>query len=929
MAIYHFSGKTVSRSQGRSAIAASAYRSASILYDERYGKTHNYSHKQDVIFSEILIPEHAPAWMKEREKLWNSVELSEKRKDAQLAREIEFSLPRELTNNQNITLAREFIQTQFVDKGMVADWSFHIDKATDGEPHPHVHVMLTMRAINADGFGQKVRAWNQKEILLGWRQSWSEHANRHLSLNGHDLHIDHRSHAERGIALEPQYKIGSAVARDRMARLEDHHRIARENGEKLFSDTRLALDSLTQQQSTFTLQELAKFVHRHTENTEQFQKVYHKIKADGEIVFLGMDAKNQERYTTCSMLSLEKKMVEEAQQLHEKEGFVVSRKLPSEDALSKQQQLAVTHLTDKGNIKCVIGYAGSGKSHMLKTCRHLWEAEGYSVKGATLSGIAAENLEKSSGIESRTLASRLYYWERGKEPLTGSDILVVDEAGMVGSRHMAKVIEEVHKYGAKLVLIGDPSQLQAIDAGAAFRAISERTGSMDLTEIRRQKESWQREATREFAKGRIQAALGQYREKGHLHGFETQAMAKSAMVEAWNETRLTKQTPLMLAYTRKDVRDLNEMAREKRRGLGELKEDHALQTDQGEKLFAVHDRVYFTQNDRMLGVKNGTLGMISSLKNKTLTIEIEGKEAVKVVTVDLEKYNHLTHGYAVTIHKSQGITVDHTYVLASRHMDRHIAYVGMSRHRERADLYYSREDFQREQDLGLALSRDRSKDISVDYELSRHKEGGNLSLLEAAEKQRQQEIKAIFSEKRGIEIDKNFMESNLSFKRDQTIYWEEPEKSRGSDLMQEFGFSPQEVERYSRECKRDLADDFSFSELHQDDEFREFKQAYEREHPELAKALSQEIKPAFEKRADVIEKKFCDLQRALQKDPQSREIKHALRKLAVEVSKDSLVINHFKERSPELKQKIDALNHQHERQRVMRRERQESLGLSY
>src|SRR5262245_13813269 len=139
MAIYHFSGTVISRSQGRSAVACAAYRAAERLRDERYEKTHDYTRKKDVAFTEILLPENAPDWMSNREKLWNAVEAGEKRKDAQLAREFNFSLPRELSLEQNIVLAKEFVEQQFVSRGMVADLCIHNDKTADGESQPHVH----------------------------------------------------------------------------------------------------------------------------------------------------------------------------------------------------------------------------------------------------------------------------------------------------------------------------------------------------------------------------------------------------------------------------------------------------------------------------------------------------------------------------------------------------------------------------------------------------------------------------------------------------------------------------------------------------------------------------------------------------------------------------------------------------------------------
>src|SRR4051794_5875760 len=144
VAIYHFSAKVIARSHGRSAVAAAAYRSASVLADEREGRTHDFSHKADVVHSEILLPEGAPERWSDRTVLWNAVEAAEKRKDAQLAREVEFALPRKVSREEGVALAREFVAEQFVARGMVADLNVHWPADAQGEAKPHAHVMLTM-----------------------------------------------------------------------------------------------------------------------------------------------------------------------------------------------------------------------------------------------------------------------------------------------------------------------------------------------------------------------------------------------------------------------------------------------------------------------------------------------------------------------------------------------------------------------------------------------------------------------------------------------------------------------------------------------------------------------------------------------------------------------------------------------------------------
>ena len=147
-------------------MAAAAYRSGEKLYDERQERLIDYTRKQDVAYKEILLPGEAPLWMSDREKLWNAVEMGEKRKDAQLAREFNFALPKELSLAQNIELARAFVEKEFVSRGMVADLCIHDHKTPEGEEQPHAHVMLTMREVTENGFGLKNRDWNAKENIF-------------------------------------------------------------------------------------------------------------------------------------------------------------------------------------------------------------------------------------------------------------------------------------------------------------------------------------------------------------------------------------------------------------------------------------------------------------------------------------------------------------------------------------------------------------------------------------------------------------------------------------------------------------------------------------------------------------------------------------------------------------------------------------------
>ena len=753
MAIYHFSAKVIGRSTGRSAVAAAAYRAAERLYDENLDRDHDFTAKADPVHREIMLPDGAPERWLDRQVLWNEVEARERQRNSQLARDVEISLPRELTRAEGIALAQDFVREQFVSRGMVADLNVHWGVGADGEAQPHAHVMLTMRRVEGDGFGPKERGWNDRALLSGWRERWAEMANQRLCELGHDTRIDHRSYASQGISLEPQHKVGPAGAR-RAERGEDaerraeHDGIARRNGERIAADPAVALDALTRQHSTFTKHDLARFVSRHTDGAEQFASVLAKVEASPELVRLGVDGRGRERFSTREMVAAEQRMegaaAELAGSLSHRVGVVeVHRavRLAEEDGLQlgAEQRDAVAHVTAGRDLALVVGYAGTGKSAMLGVAREAWEAAGYRVRGAALSGIAAEGLEGGSGIESRTLASLEWGWKEGRDALTSRDVLVVDEAGMVGSRQMERVLSHAREAGAKVVLVGDPEQLQAIEAGAAFRALQERHGAAEIGAVRRQRDEWQRLATRELATARTGDALGRYERAGMVQGHATHEAARTALVAGWARERhqSPRQSQVMLAYTRADVAALNGLAREQVRAAGELGPDQVVQTERGARAMAAGDRLMFLRNERGLGagpggcsgvaVKNGSLGTVLAVdaQGERLTVRLdglggsggeqEGRDAAPVVTFYVRDYGHVDYGYAATIHKAQGVTVDRAHVLASAHMDRHAAYVALTRHRDGVALHWSSKELGDRAGLARTLGRERAKDTSLDY----------------------------------------------------------------------------------------------------------------------------------------------------------------------------------------------------------------------
>lgn len=728
MAIYHFSAQIISRGTGRSAVAAAAYRSASRLHNERLGRDHDFSNKAGVVHSEIILPEGAPERMRDREALWNEVEATEKRKDAQLAREIEFAIPREMTKEQGIALAREFVERKFVDRGMVADLNVHWDIGADGEAKPHAHVMLSLREVGPDGFGAKVREWNATALLRHWREAWADHVNARCAALHIDARIDHRSYDAQGIELEPQNKVGAAGARreakgEDAERADDHRDIARKNGAAIIADPHIGLEALTRNQATFTVRDLAMFAHRHSDGKDQFDAVLAAMRHHESVLALGRDGLGQPRFTTRSMMKAEEALVRDAARIAGARDHRVScgdlgHAIRTGEArgmrLSGEQRAALDHVLRRPGLALVVGLAGTGKSTMLGIAREAWESAGYHVRGAALSGIAAENLEGGSGIKSRTVASFEHAWSKDYDRLTARDVLVVDEAGMIGTRQLQRVLAEASDAGAKVVMVGDTQQLQAIEAGAAFRLLAERHGAAELSEVRRQQEEWMRQATRDFATGKSGEALAAYSQAGMVHAYTTRDEARAGLIDHWDAERRADPAAsrMILTHMNKEVWMLNEAARARLAAHGELGKDVAVRTERGTRLFADNDRILFLKNERDLGVKNGTLGTVEKAAPDTLAVRLDDGRRI---AVDLKSYAHVDHGYAATVHKAQGISVDSTDVLATPGLDNHSSYVALSRHRYGTAVHYGRDDFANEQKLRQVLARERPKDMALDY----------------------------------------------------------------------------------------------------------------------------------------------------------------------------------------------------------------------
>ena len=505
-------------------------------------------------------------------------------------------------------------------------------------------------------------------------------------------------------------------------------------------DIKALQNEMTQKHSTLSEAQLYSYIgqdHQVFSSIAGIEKSVSEVKVDSETVVL-QGPRGETRFTTKEMQTLEVLMVDRAERMsmtftHNVSPEVIAKAMDARLALSDEQKAAVTHITKSNDLSVVQGDAGTGKSFMLSVAKDAWETEGYRVRGASLSGKAAQGLQLSSGIQSTTIRrfemdTLGYQDERGQkhEPadkLTSKDIVVIDEAGMIGSRQTAALIEHAVQVGAKVVLIGDTRQLQAIDAGAAFRAISERVGSANLTDIRRQHDLQDRQAVRDLRDGRAEKALQNLSQRGRVHESETAREAKAQTGKAVAEDLAAGKRSLGLAGTRADVRDINEFAREAAKEKNLVTgADVTVSTANGEREFAVGDRVLFTRNNKNLDVKNGDLATLMSIEQRDSVVHFKAElDRGGERQVSTQTYDHLDLGYVVTCHKAQGSTVDRCHIFASENgmSSREWSYVAASRAKEETHIHADKYTLQ---ELAPAWSKARQKDVSLDYQLAEERE---------------------------------------------------------------------------------------------------------------------------------------------------------------------------------------------------------------
>ena len=439
----------------------------------------------------------------------------------------------------------------------------------------------------------------------------------------------------------------------------------------------------------------------------------------------------ERRHSTPQMLRLERELIDTGiARQGEGAGSVTSAEIDEilvrRTDLNAEQAAVVRALTSSGDgVQLVRAAAGTGKTYALDAAREVWEAAGLRVVGCAVSARAALELRDQAGMETSTLARLQLDIRRGYN-LSPDSVLIIDEAATVGTKDLAEVVRHADEMGAKVVLAGDDRQLPEIEAGGAFRGLSDRLGAAELHEVRRQREPWDREALSALRDGAVDDWLDAYTKHGRIRGGPNAESTRAQLVDDW--WRAVRDTPeqdaVMIAHRRSDVAELNARARDRMRAVGALGED---ELEVGERAFATGDRVIACHNDRTAGITNGSRGRVVELdhERQTITVDFGRAEPDQLDSAYLGD-GKLDHGYAMTAHRAQGTTVDRSFVLGSDELYREWGYTALSRHRDGAYFYINDvegqlgisglDDHERDVTAGLAAGMDqtRAKELATD-----------------------------------------------------------------------------------------------------------------------------------------------------------------------------------------------------------------------
>ena len=389
-----------------------------------------------------------------------------------------------------------------------------------------------------------------------------------------------------------------------------------------------------------------------------------------------------------------------------------------EMTLDDEQMEAVRHVLDEGSLKILEGRAGTGKSHTLSAIRQAAEQDSYEVIGLTPTNAVAQDLRDSGFSRATTLHSLLWYRDHAPDHpnarVPRKSLIIVDEAAMLSTQHLDRLTRLAVETGAKLVLVGDDRQLTSIERGGVFSDIRERIGSATLSTVRRQHQDWARQAARDFAEGHFREGLEAYESRGLIHWQEDIEQARAALLARWKaDTEVARGKRFVFAYTNEEVRRLNDAIQAIEIERGRVRDCVTLETERGTVSVGVGDRIAFRGTWKPRGIYAGALATVVSIEGGRMTVRSDrGREIV----FDNREFTNIDLGYAGTIYRGQGKTLDQTYLLHTHHWRDAASYVAMTRARAQTEVFVSRDHAATLRALAGQMARQSSRGSSLRYE---------------------------------------------------------------------------------------------------------------------------------------------------------------------------------------------------------------------
>ena len=479
-------------------------------------------------------------------------------------------------------------------------------------------------------------------------------------------------------------------------------------------DPGLVLEAMTRQRATFTGAQLENALAKEIRDPEARAAFSGEILGHAELVSLADRAGGPvTRYSTRTAIEAELHVLRAAEALYldkrhqlddrQRAGVLGGERF---SGITAEQARAFRHATGPEGLVLIDGQAGTGKSFTMEAIREAYEGAGCRVIGLGPTNAVAQDLQGSGFRAAATVHSELFALNNNRKTWDRQTVVMVDEAAMLDTRLMAMLTAHAHDAGAKLILVGDDRQLSSIDRGGMFGALKDRFGAAALTEVKRQHRIDERRAAEMMAEGDFHNALGIYEQKGSIHWTRTQGEARAALVEQWakDSAAYPGKSRFVFAYTNDDVNQLNAALRAVRKERGELGQDHELDTAHGRLPFAAGDRIQFTATVKKQGIHTGAAGTIEAIEGTAVTVRLDGRKG-NTISFDAEGFDQFRHGYAGTIYRGQGRTLDQTYLYHSEHWRSAASYVALTRHRDETELFVARNTARDVNELARQMAR--------------------------------------------------------------------------------------------------------------------------------------------------------------------------------------------------------------------------------